>query len=111
MTQEAYIDILEIEANQKADICSLELQNVKASLHNIERETSAAKSHLCTWIASHTSHQAGNNEEHAAAIETKDTTLAKYPQPYRDGDTKGVNKEDKKVDNDVPCESRGCQKL
>ena len=42
LTLEANTDLLDIEANNKNDIEAKELENFKASLYNIERETFAA---------------------------------------------------------------------
>ena len=90
LTLEASTDILDIEANTFLfEICPKELQNFKTSLYNIERETSAVYSDLCTWKASHTRPPAGASKERAAAVETKHTTLAQSPEPDQDGDTKG----------------------
>ena len=82
--QEANIDILDIEANHRKDILSTELEDFKTSLYNIERETSAVYNDLCTWKTSHARPPAGANEECAATIEAKHTTLAQSPEPERD---------------------------
>ena len=39
LIQEANVDILDIETNHRKDIPATELENFKASLHNIKRET------------------------------------------------------------------------
>ena len=54
LTLEANTDLLDIEANYENDIKATELKNFKASLYNIECETSAAYTDLCTWKASNT---------------------------------------------------------
>ena len=102
LTQQANTDISDIEANHRKDIFSTELKTLKTSLHHIEHETSTVYSDLCTWKASQTRPPAGASEEHAAAMETKHTTLAQSPEPDRDGDIKAGNKEDETIDNHVP---------
>ena len=54
MTLEANTDLLDIIADYENDIEATELENFKASLYNIERETSAAYNDLCAWKASNT---------------------------------------------------------
>ena len=88
MIQQANTDILDIETNHRKDILSTDLKN---SLCQIELETSAIYSDLCTWKASHTRPPAGASKEHAAAVETKHTTLTKSPELNQGRDTKGVS--------------------
>ena len=78
LTQKANIDILDIEANHRKDICSTEPENLKTSLNNIEHEIYAADNYLCTWKASQTRPQAGANEECAAAMETKHVIVSGF---------------------------------
>ena len=92
MTQQAHTDISDIKANHRKDIFFTELKNFKTSLHHIEHETSTVYSDLCTWKASQTRLPAGASEEHAAAMETKQTTLTQNPEPDQDGDIKGITK-------------------
>ena len=46
LTQEAKLDILDIEAKYRKDIPSTELEDFRTSLHNMERETSAVYNDL-----------------------------------------------------------------
>ena len=71
LTLEANTDLLDIEADYKNDIDATELENFKASLYNIERETYAAYTDMCIWKASNTSPPAGISGKYAAAVETK----------------------------------------
>ena len=64
LIQQANTEILDIETNHSKNIFSTELKNFKLSLCQIERETSAIYSDLCTWKASHTRPPAGSSEEH-----------------------------------------------
>ena len=47
LTQEVYLDILDIEAKYRKDIPSAELEDLRTSMHNIERQTSAIYNDLC----------------------------------------------------------------
>ena len=89
LIQEASIYILDIEANHRKGILSTELENFKTSLHNIKHETFAVYNDLCTWKTSYVRPPAGANEECAATLEAKYTTIAQSPEPEQDGDTKG----------------------
>ena len=71
MIQEANLDILDIEVNYRKDILSTELKDIRTSLHNIECETSAVYSDLCTWKTSLTRHPAGADKECAAITEVQ----------------------------------------
>ena len=51
MTLEANTDLLDIKAKYKNNIKATELEDLKTSLCNIERETSAIYNDLCTWKA------------------------------------------------------------
>ena len=96
---QANTDILDIEAYHREDmgfsqnrdiakdISIRQLGNFKTSIYNIERETSAIYSDLCTWKASQTRPPAGASEEHTAAVVTKHTTLAKSPELNQNGDS------------------------
>ena len=52
MTLEANTDSLDIEAKCKNDIDTTEFDNLRASITNIERMTSATHVGLCTWRVS-----------------------------------------------------------
>ena len=52
LTLEADTDILGIAADHEGDINATELENFKASLQDIERETSTAYKDHCTWKGS-----------------------------------------------------------
>ena len=62
LTLQATTDLLDIEVSHRTDISPTELKDFKTSLHNIERETSAVYSDLCTWKASNARPPAGPNE-------------------------------------------------
>ena len=128
LTQEANLDILDIEANYRKDIPSTELEDFRTSLHNIKCETSAVYNDLCTWKTSLARHPAGANKECEATTETNHTTLTQSSELEQDGDTKrdetvetqdrtstpsgtrttSDTKGDKTINDNVPCEDHGC---
>ena len=90
LTQEAMIDILDIETNHREDISPTELENFKTSLHKTSRETLAIYIDLCMWKTSHARPPAGANEECAATMEAKPspgTLCTKTHNPSQGRDT------------------------
>ena len=88
LTQEAYLDILDIEANYRKDIPSTELEDLRTSLHNIERQTSAVYNDLCTWKTSLARHPAGRTlirmEDEGKPSDKNPPVLAKDPETLSD---------------------------
>ena len=82
MTQEANLDILDIEANYRKDIPSTELEDFRTSLHNIERETSAVYNDLCKWKTSLAKPPDGTSKECEATTELNRTTSTQNPDPH-----------------------------
>ena len=98
LTQEAMIDILDIETNHREDISPTELENFKTSLHNTSSETLAIYSDIWVWKTSHARPPAGANEECAATMEAKPSpgtlcTKTHNPNQGRDNEESSMGKE------------------
>ena len=106
LIQQTNTEILDIEINHSKTIFSKKLESFKTSLCQIDLETSAVYSDLCTWKAFNARPPAGANEECAAVMETKHTTLAHSPESDQVGDTEGGNTGET-VHDDVPYGSHG----
>ena len=75
MTLEANTDLLDIKAKYENDIEATELKKFKTSLYNIERETSANYTKLCTWKKSNASPPARNNSLDHESDQDEDTEI------------------------------------